>query len=120
MEAAFTQPQQVGHVHKTSCSTTDPVGVFFRKSLHSRNDQATLGGVIRHVGGHQAPATGQLPRLLQSEAVPAHQHFQTAIAAQPVDHPDPGQVITNALAHADAVSTLVAVGGSVQVVVNTV
>ena len=120
MEAAFTQPQQVRHVHKTGRATADPVGVFLCESFHSRDDQATLGGMIWHVSGHETSATGKLPCLLQSETVSAHQHLHPAIAAQSIDHADPGQVVADALAHADAVGPFVAVRRFVQIVVDTV
>ena len=71
-QVALTQAEHVGNMHKTCGTTTNPVGVFFAKSLVAGNDKTTLGGVIRQIGGHHAVAAGQIFGLLKGEAVATH------------------------------------------------
>ena len=107
-------------MHKAGGATTNPVGIFFCETFHSRNDETTLRGVIWHVGSNKTPPTCQILCLLESEAVFAHQHFDAPVSLQAVDHANAWQVITNPLAHADAVSPLVALRWLLQVVVDAV
>ena len=54
----FTQPQHVGHMHKTGGAATDPVGIVVIEALHARNDEAAFGGMVGQVGRQQAPFPG--------------------------------------------------------------
>jgi hypothetical protein len=81
-QAALTQAEHVGNMHKACGAPTDPVGVFFAESLISRDDKTALGGVIREIGGHHAVAAGQILGLLKCEAITTHQSFEPAIGQQ--------------------------------------
>ena len=76
--------------------------------------------MVGHVGGHETPFPCHGSGLLQGEAIAAHQDGKAPIAAQAVDHADAGQVITDLLPHADAVSALVLRWFRLEVVVDAV
>ena len=114
------QAKQVRDMNKARCSTADPVGILFRESLHTRDDQATFGGVIRHVSRQIAATPGQIFGLFEGESVTAHQHFDPAVGAQSHHHANSRQVIPDPLAHADAVGPFVALWSNLKIVVETV
>ena len=53
-------------------------------------------------------------------SVAAHEHLQPAVIPQAHHHANAGQVVADALAHADAVGALVAAGSGGEVVVELV
>ena len=107
-------------MHEGGGATADPVGVVLVEPFHAGNDEAALGGVVRQVGGAQAPLSGQGLGLLEGEPVAAHQHLQSAVTAEPHHHANAGQVVADLLPHRDAVGAAVLRGRRFQVVVDAV
>jgi hypothetical protein len=118
-QAALTQTEHIGNVHKACGAPTDPVGVFFAKSLVPRNDKTTLGGMIREIGGHHAVAAGQILGLLKGEAIAAHQGLKPAIGQQADHDANTGQKVANLLTHADAIGAAITFWGSLGIVIET-
>ena len=114
------QPQHVRHVHEAGGATADPVGILLGETLHTGDDESTLGGVIRHVGSQVAASPGQILGLLEGEAVTTHQHLQMTVIPEAHHHSNTGQVVANPLPHADAVGALVARRRILEIVVEAV
>ena len=107
-------------MHEARSATANPVGIFLSEPFRSRNDETTFRGVIRHIRREIATTSGQVFGLFKGESVTTHQNLQMAILPKAHHHANPRQVVTNALTHADAVSTLVGVWGIFQIVVKAV
>ena len=117
---AGAEPKHVRNMHETCGATADPVGILLGETLHTGNDQAAFGGVVRHVSGEIAATPSQLLGLLERETVPAHQHLHVTVITEAHDHADARQVVADPLAHADAVGALVTRRWFLEVVVKTV
>ena len=65
MKWPWLEFEYVWHMHKTGGAAAYPVGIFFAKTFHPRNNETAFGSVVGHVGSNQAPAAGELLGLLK-------------------------------------------------------